>query len=210
MGIDKSEIKILTANNIGADLEDMQEAAQRAEYTHEGARKALAEAGVKVAQLAGHIERDLEEGKIDVAELKEPLGIERLLKRYLGKAIGVLDNLHEGAKIAHATSAGMASAYKKSMGVSKKVKDDEIAKVKGLLETLELAKQVGDGEEVDLTAGSRPAGRHPGNPLAARRAAEAARAVGTNGKSTKKVITKKRVAKKTAKKTTRKKASKKG
>jgi hypothetical protein len=175
MGIDKSEIKVLTANAIGADLEDLKEAAEKTELRQEGGKAALLQAGQVVATLTPTYMKMLEDGEIDLVALREPLGLETFIKRLIGRAIGAIDNLHEQAKIAHASSAGMVAAYTKAMGVPKRVADEELVKARALLAAIRQAEEGGDND-IDLTEGPRPRGRvagtHPGNPLADRRAAD--------------------------------------
>jgi len=199
MGIDKSEIKVLTANAIGADLEDLKEAAEKTELRQEGGKAALMQAGKAVATLTPTYMKMLEDGEIDLMALREPLGLETFIKRLVGRAVGAIDNLHEQAKIAHASSAGMASAYTKAMGVPKRIADEELAKARSLLAAIREAEE--GGGDIDLTDGPRPrgraAGRHPGNPLAERRAADkppVKEKAATKKKATKRRAKKKAVA----------------
>jgi hypothetical protein len=200
MGIDKSEVKVLTANAIGADLEDMKEIAEKNELRHEGGKSALATAAKAVAQLTPAYMKMLEDSEIDLEALRTPLGLETFIKRLIGRAIGSIDNLHEQAKIAHATSAGMASAYQKAMGVPKRMADEELRKAQALLAAIKEAEA--SGGDIDLTEGARPrgraVGRHPGNPLAERRAAgkKTVKKAATKKKATKRRAKKKAVAKK--------------
>lgn len=166
MSVEKSEVKVHTANDIGVAIEDLLEQAQRAEKMHEGAKLILAEAIKNVGLLPEHLERDITEGKVKLDELGSLEAISGLVRKYLGHVQNMLENMRLGSQNAAIGSAAMAVAYQKSMGVAQRVRDTEKSKIDAV------AKIEGtpEGEDVDLRrTKSRVDGQHPGNPLAARR-----------------------------------------
>jgi hypothetical protein len=167
--IEKAEIKIFTANEIGADLEDMMEQAQKAEHMHEGAKIALADAYKKVNALADYLHKTIEDGELNLAEIDTPEKIEGLVRRYIGRCAGVIENLGLMAQNAQLGAAGMVAAYKNAMKAPMKVMEAERKKIDAVKSVLDQATASGGDPDVQLRAPPRPTGAHPGNPLADRR-----------------------------------------
>jgi len=172
--IEKAEIKIHTANEIGVDLEDMMEQAVKAEHMHEGAKIALADAYKKVNALADHLHKAVEDGDVKLEDLDTVEKIEGFTRHYIAHCANVVDSLRLMAQNAQLGSAGMVAAYKNAMKVPMKIMDAERKKLEAVQSVLEAAQAAGEGD-VELRPGApapRPVGIHPGNPLGARRAAE--------------------------------------
>jgi hypothetical protein len=170
--IDKAEIKILTAIEIGATLEDMLESSQRHENMHAGAKDVLATAYKNIGQLEETLKQEIESGAINFDELKDPNKMQALVRKFIARAMNIVDNMKVNSQNAQIGAAGMVAAYKSAMGVSKKVMDVERGKMEAVKAALE-QQLAGQGEE-DLDLTGRPAARvvgmHPGDPLADRRA----------------------------------------
>lgn len=162
MSIEKSEIKILTAQEIGVRLDDLVEAATKEEATLSGAKQALTTAAMKVEELQKHVEKDLDEGKIDLEQQK-------LIKPWIDRAAGVIRNLATQAEVNQLQARGKIMAFKQSVAEVKRVQDVEKAKV-------EAAKAPPD-TLIEGQPAKRAPGQHPGDPLAKRRRRPNLRAV---------------------------------
>lgn len=169
MTVEKAEVKILTANSIGADIEDMLEQAQKAEHMHEGAKIALADAAKRVNALAEHLRKAIQDGEVKLEELNEPDKIEGLVRRYIARAAGLLENLHLMSQNAQLGAAGMVTAYKNAMKAPMKVMEAERKKMEAIKEAIEEQQQSGE-HDLDLrNISARVTGQHPGDPLKNRR-----------------------------------------
>jgi len=170
MSIDKAEVKILTANEIGASLEDMLEEAQKNEHMYAGAKEALGHAYKNIGQLTEVLKNEIEEGTIKLGELREPEQIEGLVRKFIARAMNVVESMQLHAQSSQIGAAGMVAAFTKAMGVPKKVMDVERGKLEAIRAAIQAELDGKGGEDVDLTRPrARPTGVHPGNPLAERR-----------------------------------------
>ena len=165
MGIEKSEIKMGTANEIGADLDDILERFQKSEYALEGADRALAQVGKNIEDLMEHVDLDMNEGKLDI---QEPMHVAKAIKDYIKKSIGVVTSLVEANRANRIRTQGKIEATKAAISTVKKLYDAEKAKAHQMLKVLERAKDDGGdlvydgGEEGDPNRPpSRPTGVHP-------------------------------------------------
>jgi hypothetical protein len=168
MAIEKAEIKILTANGIGADIEDLLGQAQKAEHMHEGARLALGDAAKKVHALVDHFRKSIDDGELKLEELDAPEKIDGLVRRYLARAVGILENLQLVSQNSQIGSAGMVAAYRNAMKVPMKIMEAERKKLEALKAALEEQQRTGNSD-LDLRPATRASGVHPGDPLADRR-----------------------------------------
>lgn len=166
--VEKAEVKILTAHDIGADIEDMMEQAQKAEHMHEGAKIALGDAAKKVNVLAEHLKKSIEDGDIKLEEIDSPEKIEGLVRKYIARAVNILENLQLMEQNAQIGSAGMVAGYKNAMKAPMKIMEGERKKMEALKEAIEEQQKTGD-HDLDLRPVSRATGVHPGDPLADRR-----------------------------------------
>ena len=170
---EKSQVKMHTATEIGADLEDMLESAETSVHMHDGAKLILGEAVKNVGLLATHLEREVAEGRVKIEDLVTIDAVVALVRKYIGHAQTALENMKLGEQNAQMASSGMVVAYKKAMGSAIRIRDAERQK----LEEMELAELANAQEPATVPEedGRRPPparveGMHPGNPLAARRA----------------------------------------
>ena len=165
--VEKAEIKIITANNIGADIEDMLEQARKSEHMHEGGKLALADAAKKVNALTELFIRSVQEGELDLSKLA-PEEIEGLVKRWINRCVGLLENLTLMSQNAQLSAAGMVAAYKNAMKAPMKIMEAERKKMEAIKEAIEEQERTGD-PDLDGRTISRAMGQHPGDPLADRR-----------------------------------------
>lgn len=165
--VEKAEIKIITANNIGADIEDMLEQARKSEHMHEGGKLALADAVKKVNALTELFVRSVNEGELDLSKLA-PEEIEGLVKRWINRCVGLLENLTLMSQNAQLSAAGMVAAYKNAMKAPMKIMEAERKKMEAIKEAIEEQERTGD-PDLDGRTISRAMGQHPGDPLADRR-----------------------------------------
>lgn len=162
MSILKSEVKIGTANEIGASLEDFLVETRKEVNRHEGAKRALAEAVGKVGALQQTLKLEIDEGKLTLEGITSVDVLEATIRKYIGRAQNILESLTLVEVNSIIAASGMAAAYKKSMDLVQKVRDQEV-RVKAALEAAEKM------EEDTLVRCARADGTHPGNPLAALR-----------------------------------------
>lgn len=155
-----SEIKMLMAQDIGCKMDDMLEGAKKEVATYDGSKQALGYAHSKVSEHLKYIDKDVEEGKLDLEQAA-------LVKKYFMQALGILQNLCTAADVQRITAQGKVAAFEASVKTMKTAHDIEKAR-------LEASKApVPEGAEDMLAAArSRPDGVHPGDPLAARRNGE--------------------------------------
>jgi hypothetical protein len=166
MGIDKSELKILIANNIGADIEDQLESSKRTVHQLEGAVAALGQAATAVPLgVIAKIDKILEEGVIK--DDMPALQVYTLLKKYVTKCGDFLQHLSEVEKLKVTSQHGEVRGIEFSLGLIKKIKDDEIKKVEALAKFLE-----DESKSPNIDRRGRPVGAHPGGSSLAERRAE--------------------------------------
>lgn len=161
MSIQKSELKLLIVNDLGATIEDKLEAAKRTVHQLEGGAIALGQAAKLVPlQLCPKVDMLLEEGVI-----KDGMGVREvvsLVKKYVTKCGDYLAHLCECEKNKVVAQSGEVTGIQAAMTILKKAHDDEMAKLRAIADPPE----PGNGDR------SRPVGTHPGSSkLADRRAA---------------------------------------
>lgn len=183
--MDKGELKAAVVHEVGVKVDDMLESAKAESAKQTGANVALLAAAKKVAELAQHVDKDLEAGDL---ENLEPPHVAQAIKKYITRCEGVLHNLAEVAARAKLTSEGRVQMAELIVGNLKKVHDAEHAKSM-------LKKQLEEESAVAQTD-VRPTGVRPVS-LKEQRLAEEASSK-PNGSS------KKTVKKKTVKKASRK------
>ena len=148
MNIDKSQIKMIVANDIGADIEDRLEGERRAANELSGGAQALKQAAKKVPNdLIAAINNEMEEGKI--SDGMEAHLVVQLVKKYLTKAGDFLAHLGDIEQQKAIVQGGRVDGMMSTIDMVKKVRDVEADKVKQLIE---LAKQE-EGENLRTPAG---------------------------------------------------------
>lgn len=158
-----SEIKMHMAQEIGTRLDDMLDGAKREVAIYEGSKQALGLAHSKVSDHLKYIDKDLEEGKLDLEQSV-------LVKRYIGQVLGILQNLCTGADVQKLQAQGKVLAFESSVKTTKSAFDIEKARVAMSKPAEGIA---GESAALSLIR-ERATGEHPGDPLAARRNEEVA------------------------------------
>lgn len=144
MSIQKSEIKIGTANQIGSKLDDMLEQSQAEMRRCEGAKSSLKQVASMIQDLTNHVNKDVEEGKLDFGE--DTLKVAETVNKWILRCAAVAENLSIKAEVAFLVQQGKADGLQASVVVAAQVRDQEQQKI--------VAIQSGG---VD----GRPVGTHP-------------------------------------------------
>jgi len=172
MGIEKAEIKMAVAHDIGCSLDDMLTAARAEIHRWEGAKLAHQQAQGGIDSLMGiHLKKDLEEGNLGMEEAEK-------IQRWLQRARGVNENLALQSDAMICKAKGKVEAMEKAVLVTKKVYDTEERKKNAVDEP---------GEPDERLAGrpTRAVGSHPGQSVAQQRRDEAQETVEKPAKKTK-------------------------
>ena len=143
--MDKGELKAAVVHDIGNKVDDMLESARADAASKLGANIALLACSKKVAELAAHVDKDLEEGRL---ENLEPPAIAQAIKKYITRACGVIDSGAEAAARARLVADGKIQMAELMVGNLKKLHDAELAKSK--------ARQEVAQTEVAPSNGGRP------------------------------------------------------
>lgn len=158
----KSQLKMLVAEELGRDYEKQAEATHEKMCEHRGGKAAFVHVAGKIGELGAHIDKDLEEGRIEEI-VGEPLKVAAYAKQYIKRCIGVCDNLATAAEVAihrhTGKEIGLMDAAKRAL----KMRDEESNK----LDAYQKALEEGGGNDVD----GRALG-HPGPTLKSQRLAE--------------------------------------
>jgi hypothetical protein len=192
MNLEKSQLKMQIANNIGADIEDRVDGEMRAAHELSGASDALQQAALKVPRdLAAKIDTALAEGEIkDMGALEAA----EFAKKYLAKAGDYLRHLSEVERSKAQDQLSRVAGLKFAMESVQKLRDREAERIQDTLDAIE------EGGEAPRTEASAARKAHGS---AADRKAEASK--GNGAPSKKKTPAKKRTKKTSAKKRTPKK-----
>lgn len=166
MGIDKSEIKMGTAHDIGALVDDMLEAANRDVFRSDGALTALSIAAKGLESIFVHVNKDVDDGKYD-------LEVAKTVKTYIQRCLGSVTSLLTNAEIQKIRSQGKIEAFQAAVKATKLVYDQEKAKRDALLRASDESSLLEDGARHAPSA--RPSGMRPDDPLLLRRARGGAR-----------------------------------
>lgn len=156
MNLDKSRTKIDLTKVLGAQFANMSEEAGKDQLRQEAARDALKLAAQRVGELGLHVTKDLDEGVLSPSDLKDPKTVEIFIKKYIKRAVGVLDNLATSAEVARMIANGREKGVAAAEQVVRTMCEAEIAKLQ------EIERQLQAGE---LTVEEVRAGGHPGLPL---------------------------------------------
>jgi hypothetical protein len=135
VNLEKSQLKIQLANNLGADIEDRLAGEQRAVHELEGANDALRQAAVKVPQdLAAKVDTALAEG-----ELKDMTALEasEFAKKYLTKAGDYLMHLATMEKSKAEAQKARVQGLEFAMDTVKELRDAEVDRMQGVLNAIE-------------------------------------------------------------------------
>jgi hypothetical protein len=219
MNLGKAEVKILTLQGVGKELETQVSEAIARHHEMKGGHAALVNAIEKMQSVFKAADDDCDNGKF--SDFGDALVVKKLVKEYLLKAAGSLENLAAQANAAVLESKGRVDGLRRSLEITKKqwaaerqrVETYQRAVESGEVSLDEEAPAVGDqspkGKVVPIHRGpaeNRPDGVRPHDDIAQRRqeAREAREAQSNIASTTKKKVVKKTAPKKVVKKTAKK------
>jgi NACalpha-BTF3-like transcription factor len=171
MNLTKVEVTLLTAEKLGREAEKMVEEARRDEICNVGARDALKQAAKAIGDLGKHVDQDYDEGNLNDV-VASPLEVVKYAKRYIKRAVGVIDNLATTAEVGRITSAGRAKGLEQSVKAAKRMVDEERIKIENLKTALEQNDVVIEDDVFVVSADRSIPGSHPGASLKTQRQAE--------------------------------------
>jgi len=182
MSLEKSRLRMLIAEEIGRGLEEQRDALEKMVLKQEGARDGLKKAVPGITDLMAALDAEFKDkgmiGGVLISDIGgEPVRLVAAVKRYLQRAIGVVDNLATTAEVAMMVTSGQVKGMN---GAISHVKGSFYDKEKAKLEAVE--KGIADGSIVvedgrlvqkDVSRESpRIPGMHPGETLKMQRQAE--------------------------------------
>jgi DNA-binding protein H-NS len=125
---EKAVFKADVIHDVGLRLEDVQEASLAAARRCEGAEQALIQAASVVQSLHIQVDQDLESGVI------KDLEVASLVKEWVTRAVGVVDQLAKNAHIAAITQHGHAQGMAAAVKLVHQVKEAELRNAAALRE----------------------------------------------------------------------------
>lgn len=177
MSIDKTDIKVGAAHEIGCRLDDVLDGATKDMYRLEGAASAFQQATKSIESLMKIVDKDLDGDKIDLETIK-------IIKSYVQRAHNAMTNLASQAETNKLTQSGKVQAMQKAIEITKKFKDEELNKAQNLrtayvrmkeqLEAREKNSTDSTGTVIDDEKLPRPTGMRPGLSIKERRKLDAA------------------------------------
>jgi hypothetical protein len=184
----KAEVKMLTVQDLGANMDDVLEGAQKEASKAEGGMEWLAKAANGLKAISQKVDRDLDTGTIEME-------VARYTKKMLGLASESLNSVALQAQSQKLAAVGKAAGIEQCVKMAKKIYDTEKLKLESAI--LQMEKDRAQAEEAgeEPPNGSRPRSNAAADDLRARKAASRA--------------AKKKAAKKTTKKTAKKTATRK-
>lgn len=169
MNIEKTQLKLVLANNLGATLEDRLEGERKAMYELTGASQALKQASRKViGDLIAKLESEQEGDRAIKDGLEAPLVIQ-LIKKWLTKAGDFLDHLSTVEQQKAVAQGGRAAGLEDAMKIVSKMRDDEAAKLQMMMD---IAKGNEEGLVSEVPRTPAEAARKEHGSASERRAAE--------------------------------------
>lgn len=177
MNLDKADVKIDVATEIGARIEDVLEGARKDVLRQEGATSAFYQASKACEDVASHVDKDMDEGKFS-------LEVSAHIKRYVDRCANATRNLAKQSEALHLIAMGKSTSFEMSVKLVEKFRTEEQAKVTALREALAkgtlqptsdgLVKQNGNGVHTNGVSGLSSLGIRPGMTIKEQRLAEAA------------------------------------
>ena len=171
MNIEKAEVKVDVAHELGCRIDDTREAARNEVAQWEGANTALVQAGRAIEELAKHVDKDIDEGGYDLETAKA-------VKKYITRSAAVAQNLATQAGAQRLMAQGKVQALENAVKIVKKFHEDEVRKVEGFKQAL-LDGRIRiepDGTQQATTPGVNVPGVRPGVGIKEQRLAEEAAA----------------------------------
>jgi len=133
MNVDKANLKVLIATDIGADIEDRMEAEQKAAVELDGASRSLAAAAKKVPfDLCAEVDKDP-----NISDGMTSLEVAELVKKYLTRAGNFLAHLADVSRQRSIHQFARAEGLRDAMEAVSKMREGEILKIKGYNQLLE-------------------------------------------------------------------------
>ena len=169
MSIEKAQVKVGTAHEIGCRLDDSLEAATKDLYRLEGAAQAFRQAAQSVESLAKHVDAEMDAGKFDLEAAK-------LIKRYVERAHQMMTNLTMQADNNRMAQTGKVAGAEAAVQLVKKFRDEEERKADLLRAAIAARAAEPAVAEPAQEEGLRPVGLRPGMSIKERRLAEEAAA----------------------------------
>lgn len=169
MNVNKAEIKIFTAHELGCRLDDLLESNTKDMYRLEGGVVALRQATMGLENLLAVVDKEMDADKFDLEQAKE-------IKRYVQRAIQVVTNMVLNTDNNRIAYGGRVQALQLAVDVAKKFQDEESKKVASLQEAVVQNRVVKDGDSHEMTDtdNGRPVAVRPGLSLKEQRLAEEA------------------------------------
>lgn len=162
----KSEVKIGAVHEIGCRLDDNLESITKDLYRAEGASSVWSQVMSLLDSINKNVDKEIDDGKIDLQVATE-------IRRYLNQLINTAITSNKQAEQNKAATSGKVQALQLAIQITKKYKDEEMAKLQVLQVAIEkgFVKQAEDGSTVRIE-GPRPEGAHPGMSMKQKRLAE--------------------------------------
>jgi len=169
VNVNKAEIKIFTAHELGCRLDDLLESNTKDMYRLEGGVVALRRALEDINGLLAVVDKEMDAEKFDLEQAKE-------IKRYIQRAAQVITNLTLNTDNNRIAYGGRIQALSLAVDVAKKYQDEESKKVASLQEAVAQNRVVKDGDSHEMTDsdGGRPVAVRPGLSIKEQRLAEEA------------------------------------
>jgi hypothetical protein len=164
MSLEKSEIKCAVIHEFGNAMDDALEAAAKDVHLAQGAQSGLLQTEKKLAALAAHVDKDLDEGKLD---LDSSLEIAKIIKVYIQRAVAVVHSDAMSYEQRVFIAQGRMLAFEQNVKLTKKMYDMESRKASAIRD----AESTGDDPSKSNGQG-RHVGVRPAAPIKQRRLAE--------------------------------------
>ena len=189
MNVNKAEIKIFTAHELGCRLDDLLESNTKDMYRLEGGVVALRQATTALEGLLAVVDKEMDAEKFDLEQAKE-------IKRYVQRAIQAVTNMVLNTDNNRIAYGGRIQALGLAVDIAKKYQDEESKKVASLQAAVEQNRVVKDGDSHTMLdgAGDRPVAVRPGLSLKEQRLAEEAAEAAKNNSEPAETITEPDVA----------------
>lgn len=169
MNVNKAEIKIFTAHELGCRLDDLLESNTKDMYRLEGGVVALRQAVTALEGLLVVVDKEMDADKFDLEQAKE-------IKRYVQRSIQAVTNMVLNTDNNRIAYGGRMQALGLAVEVAKKYQDEESKKIAALQEAVAQNRVVKDGDSHEMTDsdGGRPIAVRPGLSIKEQRLAEEA------------------------------------
>ena len=166
MAIDKSELKMAVAHELGAGFDDALERAAADTNKWVGAKTALGDAATAIEKLLAHISQDVKDEDMTIEQ-------STAAQKYVRRAAEICRNLKLKAEIHEQRAHGRVEALGTVIKVTKNLFEKEKSKVEALKAHAETEDEEPDAE-VSRRPTGRPTGARPPNVIGAKKIADKA------------------------------------